>query len=246
MTNNNKSAALSWLPPRRGGTGVLAQYELEDHPALLCSIHTFGKAPGCHGAVVCCRHSLVKDYLVNFAYPFIYSTALPLHAVVAIRASYETFTGSRGDELRARVFELVKLFQGLLSFSLPIGSNATTRSGGGGGGGNDNDNDKPVFLLPSTSPIQALMISGNTRCADFCQRLHQTSRRRVLLYPIKSPTVPVGQERVRIILHAHNTSHEVQELCRLIQSTLHNMGLLPGATRSVAATVGNNFGHSKL
>jgi 8-amino-7-oxononanoate synthase len=217
----------------------LAQYELENHPALLCSIHTFGKAPGCHGAVVCCRHAHVKDYLVNFAYPFIYSTALPLHAVVTIRASYETFTGRRGDELRACVFDLVKLFHGILSLILPI---APASSGNGDGA---RDSDKPVCLLPSTSPIQALMIQGNARCADFCQRLYQASKRRILLYPIKSPTVPVGQERVRIILHAHNTHQEVQELCRLIRSTLHDMGLLP-ITRSAAFDVGNNFGRSKL
>jgi 8-amino-7-oxononanoate synthase len=31
------------------GMGVLAHLRLERHPALLCSIHTFGKAGGCHG-----------------------------------------------------------------------------------------------------------------------------------------------------------------------------------------------------
>jgi 8-amino-7-oxononanoate synthase len=245
--NKDDSSGRMLLLLPRSGTGVLAQYELEHHPALLCSIHTFGKAPGCHGAVVCCRNQHVKDYLVNFAHPFIYSTALPWHAIVTIRASYETFTGRRGDELRARLFQLVQLFQGLMRcILLPMAGDATTRSGGGSG--DDGSGNKHVFLLPSPSPIQALMISGNARCADFCQRLYQASSKRVLLYPIKSPTVPVGQERVRIILHAHNAIPEVQELCRLIQATLQEMDLLAVTTkRGGTVTIrGDNMGRSKL
>ena len=36
----------------KGGTGVLSALNLESHPALLCSIHTFIKAAGCHGAIL--------------------------------------------------------------------------------------------------------------------------------------------------------------------------------------------------
>jgi hypothetical protein len=39
------------IPIQYGGTGVLAALELEDHPALLAGVFTFGKAAGCHGAV---------------------------------------------------------------------------------------------------------------------------------------------------------------------------------------------------
>ena len=57
------------------GMGVLERDSLESHPALLCSIHTFGKAAGCHGAVICGSHSL-KEYLINYGRPIMYSTSL--------------------------------------------------------------------------------------------------------------------------------------------------------------------------
>lgn len=54
---------------------------LEAHPALLAGMHSFGKALGVHGAVVVGSVTL-KEFLVNYARPFIYSTSLPLHRCV--------------------------------------------------------------------------------------------------------------------------------------------------------------------
>jgi len=187
------------------GTGVLAQYELEQHPALLCGVYTFGKAAGCHGAVIACRR-LYKEYLVNYAYPLIYSTALPPHALTMIQCSYETIISPLGDEKRTHVFAMVQLFRQALQLILL---------------------DSTVSLLDSDSPIQALMISGSDCCTLFCQRLYDTYR--IRLYPIKSPTVPSGQERIRIILHAHNTADQVETLVHAIQWTLADMGLLERA-----------------
>eukprot|EP00957_Ditylum_brightwellii_P209252 15360979-Ditylum_brightwellii.AAC.1 len=89
-----------------GGTGVLAALSLESHPALLCSIHTFGKAAGCHGAVIASSATVVQ-YLINYARPFIYSTALPLHSLISIQCAYDSICGEEGEERRKRVFELV-------------------------------------------------------------------------------------------------------------------------------------------
>lgn len=193
------------------GTGVLARDGLEQHPALLCSVHTFGKAAGCHGAVICGSQTL-KEYLVNYGYPFIYSTALPTHSLATIRCAYETMTGPKGDALRKTVFQLVSYFRTSLD---PI---LRTTNG-------------VVYLLSSTSPIQALMVPGNEQCSNFCQRLYAKSGNRLRLFPIKSPTIPAGQERVRIILHAHNTRQEVDTLVHLIRATLSEMHLLEPRSR---------------
>lgn len=200
-----------------GGTGVIARDDLEDHPALFCSVHTFGKAAGCHGAVICGSETL-KQYLVNYAYPFIYSTALPVHSLVTIKCAYETMTGPKGEALRQHLFHLVNVFRHSLQDHLyKIKAKHQAALG------------RTVYLLPSTSPIQALMIPGNEVCTKFCNVLFQKARRRerpryhIRLFPIKSPTVPAGQERIRIVLHANNTVEEVETLVLLIMETLDEM-----------------------
>jgi len=198
---------------KQRGTGVLAAHNLEQHPALHCSIHTFGKAAGCHGAVVCCRNATTKEYLINYGYPLIYSTALPLHSLVTIRCAYETMTGEKGVGLRAAVRQRVHQFRTELEpFLLRLHNDD-----------DDNNNNHNIYLLPSTSPIQALMIPGNAACTRFCQLVWVRSAHRVRLFPIKSPTVPVGQERVRIVLHAHNTASEVSLLVQWMVASLDEM-----------------------
>jgi 8-amino-7-oxononanoate synthase len=56
----------------------VCQEGLQEHPALLCSVHTFGKALGCHGAV-CVGPPQLREYLINYCAPLIFSTALPAH-----------------------------------------------------------------------------------------------------------------------------------------------------------------------
>jgi hypothetical protein len=38
--------------------------------------------------------------------------------------------------------------------------------------------------------------------------------------PIRSPTVPTGQERIRIVLHAHNTAAEISALCECLEEVM--------------------------
>jgi 8-amino-7-oxononanoate synthase len=185
-----------------GGTGVLAALELESHPALLASVHTFGKAAGCHGAIICCSSDVLKDYLLNYARPFIYSTALPLHSLVTIRCSYATMIGSKGGERRLKVFNHVALFRQLVE-NMMLSMDGP---------------DPAIRLCPSDSPIQALLVPGNDDCIHFCHIMKQNFD--ILLYPIRTPTVPRGQERVRIILHSHNTTSHVIRLVKCMGKTL--------------------------
>lgn len=55
---------------------------------MLATVVTYGKAMGVQGAAVLGTH-LLKDYLVNFAAPFIYSTGMPGVQIVSIMAAYE-------------------------------------------------------------------------------------------------------------------------------------------------------------
>jgi 8-amino-7-oxononanoate synthase len=64
----------------KNGSGLCN--ELGIKPFII--INTFGKAVGTHGAVVLSSDT-VKEYLVNYARTFIYTTALPLHTLISIK-----------------------------------------------------------------------------------------------------------------------------------------------------------------
>ena len=190
-----------------GGTGVLAALDLELHPALLCSVHTFGKAAGCHGAVVAASQTTV-DYLINYARPFVYSTSPPPHALVTIRCAYETMMNKCGEGRRQKVFHLVRLFR--LSLEDKVNRSGAKIPAG-----------ESSLLLPSPSPIQAVLVPGNHECIELCSRLST----RFDVYPIRSPTVPKGKERVRIILHSHNSEGEVLDLVEALVTELTSPSL---------------------
>lgn len=77
---------------------------------VFASVYTFGKALGCHGAIVG-GSEILKEYLVNFSRPFIYSTFLPPSEILKIRDSYSLMKNA--DDARSRLTELIELFREL-------------------------------------------------------------------------------------------------------------------------------------
>lgn len=68
------------------GRGLSNELKIEND--CFARIYTYGKAMGCHGAVVV-GSSELKQYLINFSRSFIYTTAMPEHSLLAIKAAYE-------------------------------------------------------------------------------------------------------------------------------------------------------------
>lgn len=84
------------------GYGLVHQYGLQKH--IFATVITYGKALGAHGAAVL-GEELLKSYLINFASPFIYSTACPDLFARHIRLGY-TFLREHSelsDQLRRRI-----------------------------------------------------------------------------------------------------------------------------------------------
>ena len=80
----DEAHALGVLGPQGKGLSI----QLNDRSALFASILTFGKAVAYHGAAIFGSQQL-KEYLINFARPFIYSTALPPHDYTIIKQHME-------------------------------------------------------------------------------------------------------------------------------------------------------------
>lgn len=105
-----------------GGRGLVSQAGLGEQ--VFARMHTFGKALGCHGAIVLGSNTL-RDYLVNFARSFIYTTALPPHSLVSIRCAYDMLSISNDKILK--INKLISLFKGtspIQSLLVPGNENA--------------------------------------------------------------------------------------------------------------------------
>jgi 8-amino-7-oxononanoate synthase len=119
-------------------------------------VHTFGKALGCHGAVVLGSAAL-RHYLINFSRPFIYTTALPEVSVAAICASYNTFPGLAQE--REHLQNLINTFQT--------------------GAANSK-----YTILQSNTPIQGIVIPGNEAVKQVAASLQKKGLDvRPILYP---------------------------------------------------------------
>lgn len=76
---------------------------------IFARIFTFGKAFGCHGAVVIGSEQL-REYLINYSRSFIYTTALPQGAIAHVHQSIRRDTF---HESRKQLFQNIRYFRDL-------------------------------------------------------------------------------------------------------------------------------------
>ncbi len=67
------------------GRGLCNEFGIEQK--CFARIYTYGKAMGCHGAAIVGSNDL-RNYLINYSRSFIYTTALPVKALLNIKAAY--------------------------------------------------------------------------------------------------------------------------------------------------------------
>jgi len=171
------------------GEGLVQSLQLQDK--IFARIVTFGKGLGCHGAAILGSQKL-KEYLVNFARSFIYTTGLSPHAIATIYMAYQV--------LQQDQFSLEKLRNNINAFNQQkqlLGL-------------------KPLFVR-SKSAIQSAIIPGNEKVKAIAAKLQQNG---FDVKAILSPTVPEGQERLRFCIHSYNTSEEISSLMACLQTLL--------------------------
>jgi 8-amino-7-oxononanoate synthase len=105
------------------GSGMATRLSLENKIDI--RIHTFGKALGVHGACVVTTTPLV-EYLINFARPFIYTTALPPHSLVSIDCAIDY--SIQHPSLQSTLIENVNLFVKHADFPGRITSNSAIQT----------------------------------------------------------------------------------------------------------------------
>lgn len=162
------------------GRGTLEQLSVSssDVPVLM---GTLGKALGSFGAFVAGSRDLI-DLLVQFARPYIYTTAMPPAVAAASRCSLEIV--QREPWRRAHLQALIQQFRaGAAALGLP--------------------------LMPSLTAIQPVWLGAAEKALAWSEALMQ---RGLLVTAIRAPTVPEGSARLRVTLTAAHTPAQVDRL----------------------------------
>lgn len=165
------------------GRGVTADLGLERE--MLAIVHTCGKALASAGAFVCGSETL-KNYLVNRARTFIFSTAVPPYLAGQIRAAVDL--AAIADSERAYLRDLSEtLRDGLKANGIDCGA--------------------------SSSHIVPVIFGTNEMALHVAQQLQQEG---FAVRAIRPPTVPPGTSRIRISLTAKITAGDVRRLVETI------------------------------
>ncbi|KAG5652601.1 hypothetical protein H0H81_004383 [Sphagnurus paluster] len=205
------------------GRGRVAELGLEDR--VLARLHTFGKALAATGAVIL-TNTLIRDYLLNYARPLIYTTSLSYANIIAADCSFDMLCDGTAEEVcKPRLLPISHLYlltqitstQQLSRALLDLSTHFTTYL-------------HPRLALahipkrllslpehltppshshtraPAPSPIIPLMTAHPRPLSAYLLALGMNAR------PITWPTVPKGRDRVRVCLHAANTREEVERL----------------------------------
>lgn len=172
------------------GRGLVAA--LGPREAHVVTLHTFGKALGCEGAILA-GPATMRDFLVNRARGFIFSTApSPLAAAIARVALHLV---AEGDVLRVELMERIALAGELLG---PLGAECHFSAMGG-------------------SPILPLVLGEDVRAMDVAARLQKAG---FDIRGIRPPTVPEGTSRLRIVITRNAEPGDIGRLAEALGRAL--------------------------
>lgn len=167
------------------GRGGLEHHRLTENEVPLL-MATFGKALGVAGAFVA-GPAVLMEALVQYARPYIYSTAMPPALAAAVREALALMQeeGWRRD----RLWETVRYFR-------------------------DGARRRGLPLSEAVSPIQPLMIGDASKAVAVSELLLQAG---FYVAAIRPPTVPQHSARLRITLSAAHRREQVDGLLSALE-----------------------------
>jgi 8-amino-7-oxononanoate synthase len=172
------------------GRGMVAKLGIEKD--VLATVHTCGKAFASAGAFVC-GGSPLREYLVNHARTFIFSTAMPGYMARQIRAAL--YLVREADRERAHVEAIALcLREGLAAAGVGCGLSA--------------------------SQIVPVLVGGNEAALDVAAKLRADG---YAARAIRPPTVPAGTARLRLSLTSAITLEEIGRLTHSIARAANSL-----------------------
>lgn len=172
------------------GRGMVVREGIEKE--VLATIHTCGKALASAGAFVCGGAKL-REYLVNHARTFLYSTAMPAYMAGQIQAALDL--ARKADRERSQLESVASLLrESLAAAGLSAGPGAS----------------QIVPVLLGTSEA-ALEVAAKLRADGYAVRA------------IRPPTVPAGTARLRLSLTSAMRPYEIPRLIRLLAAAVRSL-----------------------
>ncbi|OQY03172.1 MAG: hypothetical protein B6I25_08360 [Planctomycetales bacterium 4572_13] len=169
------------------GAGLCEQEGILDQIDII--VAALGKAIAATGGIIAGPKTL-KDYLMNKARPFIYTTApSPVIAAAALK-SLEIIQAEpdRRKRLNDNAASLRKQFT---EMGLSIGN--------------------------TTTQIIPIIIGDSAKAVDISKKLFEAG---FFLSAIRPPTVPPGTARLRVSVQADHTQEQLEELCDALEKVL--------------------------
>ncbi|MEN0035768.1 MAG: 8-amino-7-oxononanoate synthase [Cellvibrio sp.] len=177
----------------KAGAGCAEHFGLtQDQLPILMG--TLGKAAGSFGAFVAGSETLIET-LIQFARPYIYTTAMPPAVAAATRASLRLIQTEQWR--REHLATLIAHFR--------AGAQALN-----------------LQLMDSFSPIQPIVIGDEAKTLAIAEQL---AARGILIIAIRPPTVPVGSSRLRITFSAEHSIEQVDRLLTALADVMQEVRL---------------------
>ena len=165
------------------GKGLVAQEKLRSDRIVL--VVPLGKSAGIAGAFIA-GHPVIIETLVQFARPYIYSTAMPFSMAEALRISLKLIE-SAGQQ-RQQLQENIDYFSSAKAHLI-----------------------SPIHH--PQSPIIPCIIGDNQNVIDISDQLKNLG---CLVPAIRPPTVPNHEARLRISITASHSKGDIERLCHAL------------------------------